>query len=94
MHLITCEKLTKANIMNALDNLLLANKKYKKLVRIERQLIKSAVNDYQIEELVKQCSKAKLTRDNQLVSLLQTQCLGSLTLVGFSAIPYLTLMAF
>ncbi|AIY66496.1 hypothetical protein [Pseudoalteromonas piratica] len=80
--------------MNTLDNFLKAQNGYKKLLKLEQQLIKSAVKEYQISELVKQCSEARTVRNQQLFALLQSQTMGALTFVGILMIPYLTLMAF
>ncbi|MCF6457231.1 hypothetical protein [Pseudoalteromonas sp. MMG024] len=80
--------------MNTLDNFLSAQNGYKKLLNVERQLIKSAVKEYQISELVKQCSEARTARNQQLLALLQSNALGAVTFVGILMIPYLTLMAF
>lgn len=80
--------------MNTLENLLNAQSEYKKLLRIERQLVKNAVQNYQIDELVKQCSEAKHARNQQLLGIVQTQLMGTCALVGTMMIPYLTMMAF
>jgi hypothetical protein len=80
--------------MNTLDNFLKAQNGYKRLLKVERQLIKNAVKEYQILELVKQCSEARTARNQQLLALLQNNTLGALTFVGILMIPYLTLMAF
>lgn len=80
--------------MNTLDNFLKAQNGYKRLLKVERQLIKNAVKEYQILELVKQCSEARTARNQQLLALLQNNMLGALTFVGILMIPYLTLMAF
>lgn len=80
--------------MNTLDNFLSAQNGYKKLLKVEQQLIKSDVKEYQISELVKQCSEARTARNQQLLALLQSNALGAVTFVGILMIPYLTLMAF
>ncbi|MDE3270955.1 hypothetical protein AAEU29_08730 [Pseudoalteromonas sp. SSM20] len=80
--------------MNTLDNFLKAQNGYKRLLKVEQQLIKNAVKEYQILELVKQCSEARTARNQQLLALLQNNMLGALTFVGILMIPYLTLMAF
>ncbi|KPV98385.1 hypothetical protein AN214_00146 [Pseudoalteromonas sp. P1-9] len=80
--------------MNTLDNFLSAQNGYKKLLKVEQQLIKSAVKEYQISELVKQCSEARTARNQQLLALFQSNALGAVTFVGILMIPYLTLMAF
>ena len=55
--------------MNTLDNFLKAQNGYKKLLKLEQQLIKSAVKEYQISELVKQCSEARTALTSALPSL-------------------------
>ena len=80
--------------MNTLESFFTAQNEYKKLLKIERQIIKSAVKDYQINELVKQCSEAKITRNKQLKALLQHQAMATVTLTGLTLLPFLTLAAF
>lgn len=80
--------------MNTLENFITAQNGYKRLLKIEQQLIKDAVKEYQISELVKQCSEARTARNQQLLALLQCNALGAMTFVGILMIPYLTLMAF
>ena len=56
--------------MNTLDNFLSAQNGYKKLLKVEQQLIKSDVKEYQILELVKQCSEARTARNQQLLQII------------------------
>ena len=80
--------------MNTLESFFTAQNEYEKLLKIERQIIKSAVKDYQINELVKQCSEAKITRNKKLKALAQHQAMATVTFTGLTLLPFLTLAAF
>lgn len=88
------KKIKKGIFMNTLENFNQAQQAYLRLKKIEKQLIHSRVQDYQISELVKQCSEAKAYRNRIALKVLNGPLIGTLTLAGFIAIPYLTLIAF
>jgi hypothetical protein len=80
--------------MSFLNNYLAARKIYLKNKRVLKLACVEANTDYQIAQLVKQCSDAKHAQRNALKLLLSAPLQVCACLASFVGLPYLTLLGF
>ena len=80
--------------MNKLREIIATHKHYHKLLNVQHNTIKDAVKDYQIEQLVKQCTEARILRNKHCFDFIQQQLCGVCTLTAIIIVPYLLLIAF